>query len=220
MPHRDLLLSYKGKIAIYDWDGTSDSNPFNRTTGGHLWSGLPGNPEKYAESRRRLEQAIQTAEALVSVRIYTIDGVNAVTSATASVNDAIAGLERDTTPPVVTYTGNAGRYTVDQTISIHCAASDPSPGSGVASRTCADVDGPTYSFGLGSHTYSATAQDVAGNVGSGSTTFAVAVTYPSLERLVSRFSTSADVASGLNDKLIAASQAKTTTARDNQLYAF
>lgn len=246
----DLLLSYKGKIAIYDWDGTSDSNTFNRTTGGHLWSGLPGNPEKYSffavlgaparekmrdaidraeaidltpftiESRQRLEQAIQTAEALVSVRIYTIDGVNAVTSATASLNDATAGLERDTTPPVVTYTGNAGSYTVDQTISIHCAASDPSPGSGVASTSCADIDGPAYSFGLGSHMYSATAQDEAGNVGSGSTTFTVEVTYPSLETLVSRFSTDADVASGLNDKLSAASQARTTGARDNQLDAF
>lgn len=95
-----------------------------------------------------------------------------------------------------------------------------SPGSGVASTTCADIDGPAYSFGFGSHTYSATAEDVAGNVGSGSTTFTVEVTYPSLETLVSRFSTSTDVASGLDDKLIAASQAKTTTARDNQLNAF
>src|SRR3954469_2032514 len=44
----DLLLSYKGKIALYDWDGTSDASTFNRTTGGHLWSGLTGNPEKYS----------------------------------------------------------------------------------------------------------------------------------------------------------------------------
>jgi hypothetical protein len=246
----DLLLSYKGKIKIYDFDGTSDSATFNRTTGGHLWSGLPGNPEKYSffavigaparekmraaieraaaidltpftiESRQRLEAARQAAEALVGVRIYTIDGVNAVKDATASLDDAIAGLERDTTPPVVTYTGNAGSYTVDQTVAIHCAASDPSPGSGVASTTCADVNGPAYSFGLGSHTYSATAQDVAGNVGSGSTTFTVNVTYASLETLVSRFSTSADVASGLNDKLVAASHAKTTSVRNNLLDAF
>jgi GH35 family endo-1,4-beta-xylanase len=246
----DLLLSYKGKISIYDWDGTSDAATFNRTTGGHLWSGLPGNPEKYSffavlgaparekmrdaiaraaaidltpfttESRQRLEQARQAAEALVGVRIYTIEGVNAVKAATASLDDAIAGLDVDTTPPVVTYTGNAGSYTVDQTIAIHCAASDPSPGSGIASTTCADINGPAYSFGLGSHTYSATAEDVAGNVGFGSTTFTVKVTYASLEALVSRFSTSADVATGLNDKLIAASQAKTTIARDKQLDAF
>ena len=246
----DLLLSYKSKIKIYDFDGTSDSATFNRTTGGHLWSGLPGNPEKYSffavlgaparekmrdaiaraaaidltpftiESRQRLEQARQAAEALVGVRIYTIDGVNAVTSATASLNDAIAGLERDTTPPVVTYTGNAGSYTVDQTVAIHCAASDPEPASGVASTTCADIDGPAYSFGLGSHTYNATAQDVAGNVGSGSTTFDVTVTFTSLENLVQTFSTDPDVTAGLTDKLAAAAASANKTARDNQLQAF
>jgi GH35 family endo-1,4-beta-xylanase len=246
----DLLLSYPGKIKFYDWDGTSDAATFNRTTGGHLWSGLPGNPEKYSffavlgaaarekmrdaiaragaieltpftiESRERLDQARLAAEALVGVRIYTIDGVNAVTAATASLNDAIAGLERDTTPPVVTYTGNAGSYTVDQTIAIHCAASDPSPGSGIASTTCADIDGPAYSFGLGSHTYSATAEDVAGNVGSGSTAFGVTVTFTSLANLVQRFSTDPDVTAGLTDKLAAAAASTNKTARDKQLQAF
>jgi GH35 family endo-1,4-beta-xylanase len=246
----DLLLSYPGKIKFYDWDGTSDTATFNRTTGGQLWSGLPGNPEKYSffavlgaparekmrdaiaragaieltpftiESRERLDQARLAAEALVGVRIYTIDGVNAVTAATASLNDAIAGLERDTTPPVVTYTGNAGSYTVDQTIAIHCAASDPSPGSGIASTTCADIDGPAYSFGLGSHTYSATAEDVAGNVGSGSTAFGVTVTFTSLANLVQRFSTDPDVTAGLTDKLAAAAASTNKTARDKQLQAF
>jgi GH35 family endo-1,4-beta-xylanase len=246
----DLLLSYPGKIKFYDWDGTSDTATFNRTTGGQLWSGLPGNPEKYSffavlgaparekmrdaiaragaieltpftiESRERLDQARLAAEALVGVRIYTIDGVNAVTAATASLNDAIAGLERDTTPPVVTYTGNAGSYTVDQTIAIHCAASDPSPGSGIASTTCADIDGPAYSFGLGSHTYSATAEDVAGNVGSGSTAFGVTVAFTSLANLVQRFSTDPDVTAGLTDKLAAAAASTNKTARDKQLQAF
>jgi GH35 family endo-1,4-beta-xylanase len=246
----DLLLSYHSKIKIYDFDGTSDSATFNRTTGGHLWSGLPGNPEKYSffavlgaparekmraaiaradgidltpftiASRQRLEQARASAEALVGVRIYTIDGVNAVSAATTSVDAAIAGLERDTTPPVVTYTGNAGNYAVDQTVAIQCTASDPDPGSGVASTTCADVNGPAYAFGLGSHPYSATALDVAGNVGSGSTTFTVTVTFASLENLVRRFSTDPDVTAGLNDKLAAAAVSPNKTARDNQLKAF
>jgi len=246
----DLLLSYPGKIKFYDWDGTSDTATFNRTTGGQLWSGLPGNPEKYSffavlgaparekmrdsiaragaieltpftiESRQRLEQARLAAEVLVDVRIYTIDGVNAVTAATASLHDAIAGLERDTAPPVVTYTGNAGSYTVDQTIAIHCAASDPSPGSGIASTTCADINGPAYSFGLGSHTYSATAEDVAGNVASGSTAFDVTVTFTSVANLVQRFSTDPDVTAGLTDKLAAAAGSANKTPRDNQLRAF
>ena len=154
------------------------------------------------------------------MRIYTIDGVNAVQAATASLDDAIAGLEYDTTPPVVTYTGNAGSYTVDQTIAIHCAASDPSPGSGIASTTCADVNGPAYSFSLGSHTYTASAVDVAGNVGSGATTFDVTVTFTSLENLVQRFSTDPDVTAGLNDKLDAAAGSTNKAARDKQLQAF
>lgn len=84
----------------------------------------------------------------------------------------------------------------------------------------ADVSVPAYTFSLGSHTLSATAQDVAGNVGSGSTTFTVGVTYASLEALISAFSTSTDVATGLNDKVQAAEAAKNATARTAQPNAF
>ena len=81
----------------------------------------------------------------------------------------------DATPPVITYTGNAGSYSLLQTVSIHCSAVDPSPGSGVdASAThCADVVGPAYTFGLGSHTFDADARDLAGNTSTASTTFTV-----------------------------------------------
>lgn len=82
----------------------------------------------------------------------------------------------DVTPPVVTYSGNAGTYTVDQTVAITCAAADPTPGSGLASTTCANASGPAYGFNIGANTLSATATDVAGNVGSGTTTFYVQVT--------------------------------------------
>ena len=115
----DLLLSYREKIKLYDWDGTSDSATFNRTTGGHLWSGLAGNPEKYSffavigaparlqmrseiarvdtlvpatyapEAWQRLVAARDAAQALVDVRIYSIDGVNAVKNATAALTSAI-----------------------------------------------------------------------------------------------------------------------------------
>ena len=129
-------------------------------------------------------------------------------------------VKHDSVKPLVTYTGNAGAYTVDGTVSIHCAATDPAPGSGVASDTCADLNVPAYTLALGSHTLSATAEDVAGNVGSGSTTFTVGVTYASLQALVAQFSTDPDVTSGLNDKLTAASKAKTAQARAGQLQAF
>jgi hypothetical protein len=98
----------------------------------------------------------------------------------------------DKTLPTITYAGNAGLYTVDQTVSITCTALDPAnangtPGSGLASSTCANVNAPAYTFPLGLNSLSASATDIAGNVGSGSTTFTVQVTYSSLCRLTARF---------------------------------
>ncbi len=119
----DLLLSYKGKIKFYDYDGTSDAATFNSTTGGHLWSGLAGNPEKYsffavlgapareamrdeiarvgtlvpstyaADAWQRVISARDAAQALVNVRIYTIGDVNAVKSATTALTGAIGDYQ-------------------------------------------------------------------------------------------------------------------------------
>ena len=58
------------------------------------------------------------------------------------------------------------------------------------------------------------------NVGSGSATFTVAVTFGSLKVLVARFGTDPDVTSGLNDKLTAAAKAKTAAQRAHLLNAF
>ncbi len=112
----------------------------------------------------------------------------------------------DKTPPTVTYAGNAGVYTVDQTVNIACSAADNL--SGVDSTTCADISGPAYSFGLGTHTFSATATDKAGNVGSGSTTFTVQVTYASLCALTQQFvSANPDLGQSLCAQLSAAEAA-------------
>ena len=77
----------------------------------------------------------------------------------------------------------------------------------LVASTCANVTGPAYTFDLGSHTYTATATDTAGNQAGATTTFAVQVSSSSLCSLATQFSTSTDVASGLCDKLTAASQA-------------
>jgi GH35 family endo-1,4-beta-xylanase len=144
----DLLLSYGDKIKYYDWDGTSDANTFNRTDGAQLWSGLPGTPEKYsffavlgaparaamrdqiarvgtlvpatyaADAWQRVLAARDAAQALVPVRIYSIDGVNAVKAATAALSDAIGDYR------AVTATGGAGG-TVPATLSLTLGA----PGS-------------------------------------------------------------------------------------------
>lgn len=74
-------------------------------------------------------------------------------------------IKIDQTPPVVTYSGPTA-YTLDQLMSVTCSASDPlhnGVASGIASTTCANVAGPAWSFGPGSHSYSAQATDNAGN---------------------------------------------------------
>jgi hypothetical protein len=125
---------------------------------------------------------------------------------------------RDSIAPAVSYSGNAGSYHADQTVNIRCTAVDS--GSGVAATTCADIVGPAAMFAAGPNVYSATATDAAGNTGHGSTSFTVVVSATALQSLVSRFSTSADVAAGLNAKLAAAAKAPNANARAGQLGAF
>jgi len=126
-------------------------------------------------------------------------------------------IQRDATDPDIAYSGNASSYTVDQSVAISCAASDAM--SGLASNDCADVNGDAYTFGLGSHTYSATATDNAGNSASASTTFAVSVTTESLCNLVRRWVDQEGVENSLCQKLANAGT-KTGTARANILNAF
>ncbi|HJQ52724.1 MAG TPA: hypothetical protein VJ825_02665 [Gemmatimonadaceae bacterium] len=113
----------------------------------------------------------------------------------------------DATPPTITYSGNAATYTVDQHVSITCTATDAE--SGIASDNCALIDGDAYVFGLGTHTYSATATDNAGNTASASTSFTVSVTFGSLGNLSRRFVTSSKIADGLVADLNKAEQART-----------
>ena len=104
-----------------------------------------------------------------------------------SAQATVSGINIDETAPTVTYTGNAGTYTTSQTVAITCTASDAL--SGIASTTCANINGPASSFGVGSHNYSATATDKAGNIGNGSTSFTVtaSVTFQSLIDLVNSY---------------------------------
>jgi hypothetical protein len=111
----------------------------------------------------------------------------------------------DETPPTVTYSGNAGTYTVDQMVNITCSARDAL--SGVASSTCQNITGPAYSFSLGTNNFSATATDKAGNVGTGSTSFTVVSTPGGLVNLVTQFVTDPGVVQGLTDKLNAIASA-------------
>jgi DNA-binding beta-propeller fold protein YncE len=127
-----------------------------------------------------------STEGMTTVSFFATDAAGNVEAPNTLV------VQIDKTPPTVTYNGNAGKYTVDQTISIQCTAVDPpnsngTHGSGLASRTCQNIRGPAYSFPVGNNTFSAQATDNAGNVGSGSTSFSVLVTYGSLCTLTKQF---------------------------------
>jgi probable HAF family extracellular repeat protein len=118
-----------------------------------------------------------------SVTCSATNGVNMTESANVT-------FKRDATPPSVVY-DNVGSYTVDQTIAITCTAADAT--SGVASHTCQPINGEALSFGLGSHTFSASATDNAGLTATASATFSVTVTLGSLAVLTRRYSTSEQI---------------------------
>jgi hypothetical protein len=124
----------------------------------------------------------------------------------------------DKTPPAVTYTGNAGSYTVDQQVQISCTATDAT--SGVASSTCQNISGPAYSFGLGTHSYSATATDIAGNVGHGLTSFTVTFNSSSLQSLINRFCTDPSVAASLDQDVDSIAHAQNANAKAGMLQGF
>ena len=119
-------------------------------------------------------------------------------------------IDIDLTNPTVTYTGGHTTYDVDETISITCTPGDAL--SGIASSTCANIGGPATSFGLGLHTFSASALDLAGNTGTGSVSFTVVVTYDGLCRLTRSYVDDATVADSLCAQLAAA---KAAAARGN-----
>ena len=49
------------------------------------------------------------------------------TSAGGSTTESVT-IKLDKTKPTVSFTGDAGSYTVTQTVAIACSASDPAPG--------------------------------------------------------------------------------------------
>ena len=137
----------------------------------------------------------------IGVSVFTCTAISLGGTASVSVS-----IGRDTTPPSVTYGNNAGTYNLNQTIAISCNAFDAL--SGVASHDCAPVNGLAYTVPLGTNTRSASATDNAGNSGSGSTSFAVAVTYDGVIGLVDLFTTKKTVARNLKRKLQTARKAE------------
>jgi hypothetical protein len=103
----------------------------------------------------------------------------------------VSGVNIDRTKPAIAFSGNAGTYTVAQSVTITCSATDAL--SGIAGTTCPSVvSEPAYTFATTrstSVTRAATATDSAGNAASATTSFTVAVSYTSLCELTRSFST-------------------------------
>ncbi len=174
--------------------------------------------------------AVQAGPSGVSVRgagcaptVLTSDTEGTAFTCSATSGAGLAGtgsvtVKRDAAAPLVTYEGNAGSYLVDQTVAITCSASDAL--SGVASSTCEDISGAAYAFDVGLNTFSASALDVAGNRGAGSTSFTVGVTPASLCTLVERLVSEKGMVNSLCAKLDAVAKARNANARGGQIQAF
>ena len=92
------------------------------------------------------------------------------TDLAGNTGSASYAVKVDKTPPMLAVTGNAGTYAVDQTVAIACAATDSL--SGIATA-CSGISGPAVGFGVGTHTVTLSATDLAGNTASENVTFTV-----------------------------------------------
>ena len=142
-------------------------------------------------------------------------------------SDTQTGINIDKTAPALTLATNAASYTVDQTVSVTCTATDSlstlasTTLSGVSSvRTCQSVSRPAYEFTVGTNTLSATASDKAGNSSNKTATFSVQVTAASLGNLTTQFVTNAGVASALTSQSNAIAAAPTAAAKAGALTAY
>jgi hypothetical protein len=117
----------------------------------------------------------------------------------------VGGINIDMTAPSIVFGGNAGTYTVDQTVAITCTATDGL--SGIDTADCPEVNSTATALGFGTHTLTATATDRAGNTATVSTTFVIAPTYDSLCALVEQYVDHNGVAGSLCAKLRAAEAA-------------
>jgi hypothetical protein len=153
--------------------------------------------------------------------IVSAEGTTSVTGTATDVagnsSSANVAVKLDKSAPTVTYSGNAGTYTVDQQITITCAAADAL--STVASSTCQTVSVSASSLGAGTYTRSATATDKAGNVGSGSTTFTVVVNPSGLTGLITATVTDSGTATTLTKTIDQIDSAPTLQAASGKVNA-
>jgi minor extracellular serine protease Vpr len=121
------------------------------------------------------------ADGQYSVSYYATDKAGNVEAAKN------ASVWIDATAPVIVFAGN-GTYTIDQTVSVTCTATDNL--SGIAVTPCANalLAKQAWELPLGTTAVSATATDVADNSTTATATVTVKATFDSLATLTVRFS--------------------------------
>ena len=127
----------------------------------------------------------------------------------------------DATAPVIAFAGN-GSYTVDQTVSVTCSASDNLSGVGTTNCSSALLSKDAWQLSLGATVLAANATDVAGNAATANATVTISVTFDSLSNVAVRFAAGA-LGSSLASKLDAAEDASArgnVNAANAQLVAF
>jgi hypothetical protein len=134
--------------------------------------------------------------------VTTVDGRCA--DKAGNVSTLSLGVWIDKDPPTIGWSDHPATYALTDTVTITCSATDVL--SGIASSTCGDVSAPAWTL-PGSNTLTATAVDVAGNTGGGSTSFDVPVTYDGLCALTRTFVTRPAAAAPLCATLVSAERA-------------
>jgi len=137
---------------------------------------------------------------------------------------ATVTINIDKTAPTFTWTGNAGTYSIDETVVIGCAINETLSGVDTTKvQVCDSVNATATALGVGTHTLNATATDRAGNTGSASTSYTIVVDDDGLCALVKRLVTQEGIADSLCVKIQNAAE-RLAAGRDknfeNELKAF
>lgn len=166
---------YVSDIAV-SWTVVDDESPFNIISGCTISS--------------------------VTIDTPSADFACAASSAGGTASGSV-NVKRDATPPVISFTGNAGSYPLTASINIACAASDAL--SGIATSACPSASGAAWTFGSGAHALNASATDKAGNSSTANTSFTVTVDAASLCTLATQWATRQGIGNSLCAKLDAGS---------------
>lgn len=109
-------------------------------------------------------------------------------------------VKRDATNPTITFGGNAGTYSLTDTVAIVCTAADATSGLATPAN-CGGVSGPAYTFAGGVNTFTRSATDMAGNTTSQSVSFTVVVDAAGVCSLIRQWADNAGVANSLCVKI-------------------